>query len=99
VLDTQLVAQILRWDMVVLRESPWYQEILQEGESRGRQAGVEEGERSLILKLLVRKFGEVPLELRSQIEALSVLEIEALGEAFLDFSAISDLTIWLQARQ
>ncbi|WP_448571284.1 hypothetical protein [Trichothermofontia sp.] len=38
--------QIMGWDMAVLRESPWYQEILREGERQGRL-----GEsRSLILK-------------------------------------------------
>ncbi|MEB3826835.1 hypothetical protein, partial [Phormidium sp. CCY1219] len=31
VLEIPLVQQIMRWDMAVLRESPWYQEILQQG--------------------------------------------------------------------
>ncbi len=35
VLDMPLVQQIMRWDMVVLRESPWYQEILSFGEQKG----------------------------------------------------------------
>lgn len=35
VLDSALVQQIMRWDMAVLSESPWYQQILQEGEVRG----------------------------------------------------------------
>ncbi|WP_448571273.1 hypothetical protein [Trichothermofontia sp.] len=66
VLDSEMVRQIMRWDMAVLRESPWYQEILREGEhqgeQRGRQVGIAEGRqvgiaegrleqsRSLILK-------------------------------------------------
>jgi predicted transposase YdaD len=44
VLDTEVVAQILRWDMAVLRESPWYQEILLQGEQRGIALGEERGE-------------------------------------------------------
>jgi predicted transposase YdaD len=32
VLEIPIVQQIMRWDMAILRESPWYQEILQEGE-------------------------------------------------------------------
>ncbi len=43
VLGTEVVRQIMRWDMAVLHESPWYQEILQEGEQRGQQKGREEG--------------------------------------------------------
>ncbi|MEH1945752.1 MAG: Rpn family recombination-promoting nuclease/putative transposase, partial [Nostoc sp.] len=35
VLDTPLVQQIMRWDMAVLRESPWYQEIEQRGIQQG----------------------------------------------------------------
>jgi predicted transposase YdaD len=94
VLDTELVTQILRWDMVVLRESPWYQEILQEGRQEGLQH-----ERLLILKQLNRKLGTISPDLRSQVESLSVPELEALGEALLDFSVIADLTTWLQTHQ
>ncbi|MEC4982942.1 MAG: Rpn family recombination-promoting nuclease/putative transposase [Oscillatoria sp. PMC 1068.18] len=43
VLDSQLVQQIMRWDMAVLRESPWYQQILQEGRQEGRLEGRQEG--------------------------------------------------------
>ncbi len=35
VLDMPLVQQIMRWDMAVLRESPWYHEILSFGEQKG----------------------------------------------------------------
>jgi predicted transposase YdaD len=44
VLETEVVAQILRWDMAVLRESPWYQEILQQGLREGEQRGITLGE-------------------------------------------------------
>ncbi|WP_244982411.1 Rpn family recombination-promoting nuclease/putative transposase [Cylindrospermopsis raciborskii G7] len=48
VFDIPLVQQMMRWDMTVLRESPWYNEILkeglQEGLQKGRQEGLQEGE-------------------------------------------------------
>lgn len=72
--------------MAVLRESPWYQEILREGEQR---------ERSLILKQLTRRVGAPSPELTAQVEALSIEQLEALGEALLDFTQIEDLTAWL----
>ena len=75
--------------MAVLRESPWYQEILHEGESR-------EG-RSLVLRLLTRKLGPIAAEVRSQIESLPLAELENLAEALLEFSSASDLTEWLQS--
>ncbi len=89
-LDTELVRQIMRWDMTVLRESPWYQELLQEGRT-------EEG-RSLILRLLTRRIGEVAPERRLQVQALSLPQLEALGEALLDFSGPADLDEWLRAQ-
>jgi predicted transposase YdaD len=73
--------------MAVLRESPWYQEIQQEGEQ------------SLVLRQLTRRIGEVAPALRSQVQSLSLIQIEALGEALLDFSAPSDLVNWLQANE
>jgi predicted transposase YdaD len=101
VLDAELVHQILRWDMTVLRESPWYQEILQEGENRGRQEGEQVGAlkegQSLILRQLTRRIGEVSPERRSQIQALSLTQLEALGEALLDFTKPHDLEQWMRS--
>ncbi len=44
VLESEVVRQIMRWDMAVLRESPWYQEILREGERQGELRGEQQGE-------------------------------------------------------
>jgi len=63
---------------------------------QGIEQGIEQGERSLILRLLTRKVGEISETTRSQIEALSIFQLEALGEALLDFSEIADLGTWLQ---
>jgi predicted transposase YdaD len=88
--------------MTVLRESPWYQEILAEGEQRGRtegeQRGRTEGERSLVLRQLNRRFGTLPANVEAQIQALDLEQLEALGETLLDFVQLSDLSHWLQER-
>jgi len=96
VLDTELVRQIMRWDMTVLRESPWYQEIRQESLQEGREEGRQEGEQSLILRQLTRRIGEVSPEMRLQVQALSLPQLESLGEALLDFSEPADLDAWLR---
>ena len=57
--------------------------------------GIEQGERSLVLKLLTRRVGVVPESLRTRIEALPIEKIESLGEALLDFSDMTDLEQWL----
>lgn len=92
VLEIPLVQQIMRWDMSILRESPWYQEILKEGLEQGlRQEGV-----NLVLRLIRRRFGAVSSTTQMQIEGLSTPDLENLAEALLDFTEISDLEQWIK---
>ncbi|MGF1492421.1 MAG: Rpn family recombination-promoting nuclease/putative transposase [Microcoleaceae cyanobacterium] len=69
--------------------------VYQEGLEDGRQ----EGERSLILRQLAHCLGQISPEVRSQINQLSLEQLEVLGEALLDFSSSEDLTNWLQENQ
>jgi predicted transposase YdaD len=103
VLGTEVVRQIMRWDMAVLRESPWYNEILQEGERLGAQKGREEGreealqqERSLILRLVQQKVGQLPEGIGDRVTSLPLEQLEELAIALLDFSSLSDLMTWLE---
>jgi predicted transposase YdaD len=91
VLDSALVQQILRWDMVVLEESPWYNEILRRGEERGRQ----EEASALILRQLGRRLGTIDPTIQAQVIGLSLDRLESLSEALLDFSSVADLLEWL----
>lgn len=79
-----------------LQETRVYQEAKQEGREEGREVGREEGERSLLLRLLVRRFGELPEGLETRIQALSLEQVEILAEALFDFGAIEDLETWLE---
>jgi predicted transposase YdaD len=54
-----------------------------------------EGERSLILRQLPRRVGALPETVKGKIEALSLPQLESLGEALLDFANLSDLETWL----
>jgi len=51
--------------------------------------------RSLILRQLNRRVGELPQEVRSRIESLPLEQLENLGEALLDFTSMADLDAWL----
>lgn len=73
-----------------LKETKVYQEALQEGR--------QEGEERLVLRQLTRRFGAVSLGMKAQIRALSLSQLESLGEALLDFSQPSDLQNWLRSR-
>jgi len=62
------------------------------------EEGIEQGlqrERSLILRQLARRVGELPEPVRSQIDTLPIDQLEALGESLLDFSGLPDLETWL----
>ncbi len=74
-----------------LRQTKVYQEALQEGR--------QEGERSLILRQLTRRMGELTPEVRSQVQTLSLQQLEALGDELFDFSKPADLIHWLKQHQ
>ncbi|MGK7953095.1 MAG: Rpn family recombination-promoting nuclease/putative transposase [Xenococcaceae cyanobacterium] len=97
VLDKDVVRGILREE--IMRESVIYQDIkaqgIKEGEAKGRAEGIKEGEVSLVLRLLKKRIGEISAEDESRITGLSVEQLEALGEALLDFSSGDDLSAWL----
>jgi len=92
VLEIPIVQQIMRWDMTVLRESPWYNEILKQGLQQGEQ----QGEANLIIRQLSKRFGNLDPAIASQIRQLSISQLEILGESIFDFSAMADLETWLQ---
>jgi len=71
--------------------------VYREAKEDGREEGRQEGESALILRLLSRRIGEVTPERRSQIQALSINQLEALGEALLDFTQPEDLEEWLRS--
>ncbi|MEH2382292.1 MAG: Rpn family recombination-promoting nuclease/putative transposase [Nostoc sp.] len=69
-----------------------------EGKVEGREEGKVEGERTIVLRLLNRRVGNIPDALLSQIQELSVEQLEALGDAMFDFSSLADLSGWLQGQ-
>jgi predicted transposase/invertase (TIGR01784 family) len=96
-LKRDFINQVLRKDImqqsVIYQE--WKEEFLHEGEEKG---ALREG-RSLILRLLTRRIGEVSPEIRSHIQTLPLTQLEDLGEALLDFKDSSDLQDWLRSHQ
>ncbi|NEP58993.1 MAG: Rpn family recombination-promoting nuclease/putative transposase [Symploca sp. SIO2G7] len=78
----------------------------QEGREQGRQEGLEQGrqeerlqnierQRSLLLKQLSRKLGNMSSPIQIQIGQLSLTSLEALGEVLFDFENEEDLRKWL----
>ena len=81
VLESRLVQQIMRWDMAILSESPWYQEILQQGIRQERLSSIE-----LILEM---KFGSGGVQLMPQIS--QILDLEQLKEIQVGLKRVNSL--------
>jgi Domain of unknown function (DUF4351) len=62
---------------------------------KGIVQGRESGERSLTIKLLTRKLGNLSPELLSRVNGLNLDRVEALAEDLLDFTSVGDLERWL----
>ncbi|WP_414756543.1 DUF4351 domain-containing protein [Anabaena sp. CCY 9910] len=71
-----------------MRESPLYQEILQQGFRQGKL--------ETLTRQLTRRLGTIPADIQQQITLLSINQLDALSEALLDFTNTSDLASWLQ---
>jgi len=94
VLDSSLVQEIMRWDMTVLRESPWYQEILQQGEQKG-----EKKDRLSSIELCLEvKFGNEGLKFMPKISEISDLEtLKTIQRSILTVESLEELKHILQS--
>lgn len=78
-----------------LQETRVYQEAVAEGEAIGEARGRAEGEGGLVLRQLNRRVGSLSPKLSSQIQQLTIPQLEDLGDALLDFTSLADLEGWL----
>jgi predicted transposase/invertase (TIGR01784 family) len=93
-LEGDVIQRIMRSDL--MKESVIYQEILAQGEAVGAVKGKIIGERIIVSRLLTKKLGNLPIATQSQINELSIEQIEALGDALLEFNQIDDLLAWME---
>ncbi|MBS9384299.1 MAG: Rpn family recombination-promoting nuclease/putative transposase [Dolichospermum sp. BR01] len=93
VLDSALVQQIMRWDMAILQESPWYQQIFREGEKRGeRQAILSSIELSLEIK-----FSREGLQFMPKISQVADLEqLKNIQRIILTVNSLDELREFMQ---
>ncbi|NEN97798.1 MAG: Rpn family recombination-promoting nuclease/putative transposase [Moorea sp. SIO3I7] len=79
-----LIQQIMRWDMTVLRESPWYQEILQEGIQQERRRSLE--------RILNLRFGDITLDISRKMPALTLPQLDELIAIALTVNSLDEFT-------
>ncbi len=86
-LTKEMIMQILDLKQMDITQSRFYQEI--------RTEGRQEGEASLVVRQLKRRFGKLSENQLERIWQLSMPQLENLGEALLDFTDIADLENFL----
>jgi hypothetical protein len=67
---------------------------MEEGIERGR----EEATLNLVLRLLARRLGGVPIPAGDRVRSLPLAALDALADALLDFRTVEDLERWLSDR-
>ena len=75
----------------IMRLAPLYQQ----DREQAVQEGVQQEALKLVIRLLQRRFGEIPQNLEETIRKLPVERLEDLGLALLDFNTLTDLENWL----
>ena len=85
VLKKDVISAVLREE--IMQDSVIYQDI--------KAQGVQEGKAGLVLRQLKRRLGEIEAKDEIRINGLTVEQLEALGDALLDFSRYNDLSTWL----
>ena len=82
VLKRELIQQIMRWDMIVLEESPWYQEIIRRGEHRERVR--------TLLQILEQRFGVVPPLVVAQLASLDISTLDDLARMAITTASLEE---------
>ena len=64
---------------------------LEQGLEQGLEKGREEGERQIILRLIAKRFGEVPPAAKKRIAAMSATKLERFALRLLDARSLNEL--------
>ena len=68
-----------------------YDQAVQQGEARGEARGKAEGKAELLLRLLQKRFGEIPAATRKRILAAKATDLDRWGETTLDAESLHDV--------
>lgn len=91
--------------MAVLRESPWYKEILTEGDEQGFERGIgqgieqgiEQGQEAeaanMVLRVLEHRFGATPPSVEQGIRQLPLATLRQLIDVALDARTLDEVLI------
>jgi predicted transposase YdaD len=91
-LNTQEVLTMLDIKTADFRQTRVYQEVFQEG----REEGEQKGKTKTFFQYLNHRFENLSETQTEQIKALSLEQLDQLGEVIFDFTDLAELDTWLQ---
>ena len=68
----------------------------EEGIQEGMEQGIQKGQRSLLISLISRKFGHIPLNIAEKLNRIESNQLEALIEALFDLEDLEAIDRWLR---
>jgi predicted transposase YdaD len=92
-LTSQEILAMLDIKTADIRQTRFYQEVLEEG----REEGAQQGEANTLIRLLVRNLGALSETQEAHIRALPIEQLDELLENLFDFANQADLDTWLQS--
>jgi predicted transposase YdaD len=69
-----------------------------EGKLEGKYEGKQEEAKSLIMRLLAKRFGKLTKTVVKKIEQLPLEQLEKLADDFFQFESVKDLQKWLKEK-
>lgn len=98
VLTPEEVQRLMRWNMTILRESPWYVEIEKEGLQKGLEMGLQQGlqqgrlqgQIEMLLSLLDYRFGVTKPELAGHLRRLSSDDLRQLLNVAMTVASVAE---------
>lgn len=72
---------------------------MRQGIKQGREEGLEQGQRNLLIRQIAHRFGSLEPELEARVNALSSSQVADLSIALLDFTDKANFVEWLKSHE
>lgn len=83
-------------DKMIELTTSWEEKGKTKGRIEGKIEGKLEGQATILIKLLKKKFGNIPADIDAQVKTLSEAKLQHLAEAIFDLETIDDVRIFLR---
>ena len=90
-LSREEIKSMLALNEIELKQTRFYQEVIEEGRQEGRQEGMQKGEQILLQRMLTRRFGEMPDWAQKRLLQASPEQLEQWADRLLDASTLDSV--------